>query len=99
MALADPHHHTHPPDPRSFRDAIGMFAVDAFEAIVNAPQAAILAVGRIRERAVALNGVLLARPMMTMTVSFDHRVVDGARGARFLETLADLVEEPAALVE
>jgi len=37
--------------------------------------------------------------MMTMTVSFDHRVVDGARGARFLETLADLVEEPAALVE
>jgi len=78
---------------------LGMFAVDAFEAIINAPQAAILAVGRIREGAVALNGTLVARPVMTMTVSFDHRVVDGARGARFLETLADLVEEPAALVE
>jgi pyruvate dehydrogenase E2 component (dihydrolipoamide acetyltransferase) len=78
---------------------LGMFAVDAFEAIVNAPQAAILAVGRIRDGAVASNGTLVARPVMTLTASFDHRVVDGARGARFLETLADLVEEPAALVE
>jgi pyruvate dehydrogenase E2 component (dihydrolipoamide acetyltransferase) len=78
---------------------LGMFAVDAFEAIVNAPQAAILAIGRIREGAVASNGTLVARPVMTMTVSFDHRAVDGARGARFLETLANLVEEPAALIE
>jgi pyruvate dehydrogenase E2 component (dihydrolipoamide acetyltransferase) len=78
---------------------LGMFAVDAFEAIINAPQAAILAVGRIREGAVALNGNLVAGPLMTMTASFDHRVVDGARGARFVETLADLVEEPAALVD
>jgi pyruvate dehydrogenase E2 component (dihydrolipoyllysine-residue acetyltransferase) len=78
---------------------LGMFGVDAFQAIVNAPQAAILAVGRIRDRAVVLEGAIVARPVMTMTASFDHRVVDGARGARFLETLADLVEEPAALVE
>ena len=55
--------------------------------------------GRVHERAVSANGVLLSRPMMTMTMSFDHRVVDGANGARFLETLADLVEEPAALLE
>ena len=67
---------------------LGMFGVDAFQAIVNPPQAAILAVGRIRDRAVVLEGTLVARPVLTLTVSFDHRVVDGARGARFLETLA-----------
>jgi pyruvate dehydrogenase E2 component (dihydrolipoyllysine-residue acetyltransferase) len=77
---------------------LGMFGVDAFQAIVNAPQAAILAVGRIAERAVALDGEVVARPVMTLTVSFDHRVVDGARGAGFLDTLASLVEEPAGLV-
>src|SRR5438132_8580222 len=78
---------------------LGMFGVDAFQAIVNPPQAAILAVGRIRDRAIVLDGALVARPVLTMTMSFDHRVVDGARGARFLETLADYVEEPAALIE
>ncbi|HKI90997.1 MAG TPA: dihydrolipoamide acetyltransferase family protein [Gaiellaceae bacterium] len=78
---------------------LGMFGVDAFQAIVNAPQAAILAVGRILERPVAANGEVVARPVLTLTVSFDHRVVDGARGAEFLDTLASLVEEPAGLVE
>ena len=77
---------------------LGMYGVDSFQAIVNAPQAAILAVGRIRERPAAVNGELVVRPTLTLTVSFDHRVVDGARGAQFLETLADLIEEPAGLV-
>jgi pyruvate dehydrogenase E2 component (dihydrolipoamide acetyltransferase) len=77
---------------------LGMFGVDAFGAIVNSPQAAILAVGRIADRVVALDGRPEVRPMCILTVSFDHRVVDGARGAQFLETLADLVEEPAGLV-
>jgi pyruvate dehydrogenase E2 component (dihydrolipoamide acetyltransferase) len=77
---------------------LGMFGVDAFQAIVNAPQAAILAVGRILERPAAVNGRLVVRPTLTLTISFDHRVVDGARGAQFLETLAELVEEPAGLV-
>jgi pyruvate dehydrogenase E2 component (dihydrolipoamide acetyltransferase) len=78
---------------------LGMYGVDTFEAIVNAPQAAILAVGRIAEKPVASNGEVVVRPRLTLTVSFDHRVVDGARGAEFLDTLAALVEEPAGLVE
>jgi len=77
---------------------LGMYGVDAFQAIVNAPQAAILAVGRIVDRPVALNGEVVVRPMLTLSVSFDHRVVDGARGAEFLDTLAELIEEPAGLV-
>ena len=77
---------------------LGMYAIDAFTAIVNGPEAAILAVGRITSRVVAVDGRPEVRPMCVLTVSFDHRVVDGARGARFLETLAELVEEPARLV-
>jgi pyruvate dehydrogenase E2 component (dihydrolipoamide acetyltransferase) len=77
---------------------LGMYGVDRFQAIVNAPQAAILAVGRISERAVVSNGDLLARPILTLSVTFDHRVVDGARGAEFLQTVADLIEEPIGLV-
>jgi pyruvate dehydrogenase E2 component (dihydrolipoamide acetyltransferase) len=71
---------------------LGTFGVDAFQAIVNSPQAAILAVGRIVERPVAVHGALAVRPVLTLTVTFDHRVVDGARGAEFLDTLALLVE-------
>jgi pyruvate dehydrogenase E2 component (dihydrolipoyllysine-residue acetyltransferase) len=78
---------------------LGMYGVDAFQAIVNAPQAAILAVGRIVEKPVAVAREVVVRPMLTLTVSYDHRVADGARGAEFLDTLASLVEEPAGLVE
>ncbi len=78
---------------------LGMFGVDSFQAIVNAPQAAILAVGRIVEKPVAVAREVVVRPLLALTVSFDHRVVDGARGADFLDTLASLVEEPAGLVE
>jgi pyruvate dehydrogenase E2 component (dihydrolipoamide acetyltransferase) len=77
---------------------LGMFGVDAFHAIVNTPQAAILAVGRILDRIVAIDGKPAVRPTMTVSLSFDHRVVDGAEGARFLDTLAALAEEPAGLV-
>jgi pyruvate dehydrogenase E2 component (dihydrolipoamide acetyltransferase) len=77
---------------------LGMFGVDAFHAIVNTPQAAILAVGRILDRVVAVDGEPAVRPMLTVSLSFDHRAVDGAEGARFLDTLAALVEEPAGLV-
>jgi pyruvate dehydrogenase E2 component (dihydrolipoyllysine-residue acetyltransferase) len=78
---------------------LGMYGVDAFLPVVNAPQAAILAVGRIADRVVAADGAPAVRPVMTLSLSFDHRVVDGARGAQFLDTLAALVEEPAGLVE
>jgi pyruvate dehydrogenase E2 component (dihydrolipoyllysine-residue acetyltransferase) len=77
---------------------LGMYGVDAFSAIVNAPQAAILAVGRIADRVVAVDGHAVVRPMLVLTLSLDHRVVDGARGAEFLDTLASLIEEPAGLV-
>jgi pyruvate dehydrogenase E2 component (dihydrolipoamide acetyltransferase) len=78
---------------------LGMYGVDAFLAVVNAPQAAILAVGRIADRVVPVDGAPAVRPTMTLSLSFDHRVVDGARGAQFLDTVAALVEEPAGLVD
>jgi pyruvate dehydrogenase E2 component (dihydrolipoamide acetyltransferase) len=78
---------------------LGMYGVDGFLAIVNSPQAAILAVGRISDRVVAIEGEPAVRPAMTLSLSFDHRVVDGARGAQFLDTVAALVEEPAGLVD
>jgi pyruvate dehydrogenase E2 component (dihydrolipoamide acetyltransferase) len=78
---------------------LGMYGIDAFTAIINAPQAAILAVGRIVDRVVPINQQPVVRPMMTLTLSCDHRVVDGARGAEFLATLAALIEEPLSLLE
>jgi len=78
---------------------LGMLGVDAFTAIVNGPQAAILAVGRVADRVVAVDGRPSVRPRMNFTLSCDHRVVDGARGARFLATLAELAEEPLRLVK
>ena len=77
---------------------LGMYGVDAFNAIINPPQAAILAVGRIADRVVPLNGQPAVQPMMTLSLSCDHRVVDGARGAEFLQALADLIEEPLQLL-
>jgi pyruvate dehydrogenase E2 component (dihydrolipoamide acetyltransferase) len=77
---------------------LGMYGVDGFLAIVNPPQAAILAVGRIADRVVPVDGQPAVRPTMLLGLSFDHRIVDGARGAEFLDTLASLIEEPAGLV-
>ena len=77
---------------------LGMYGVDAFNAIVNPPQAAILAVGRIADRVVAVNGQPAVQPTMVLTLSCDHRALDGARGAQFLGALADLIEEPLALL-
>jgi len=77
---------------------LGMYGVDAFNAIVNPPQAAILAVSRIADRVVPMNGQPAVQPMMTLSLSCDHRVVDGARGAEFLQALADLIEEPLQLL-
>ena len=71
---------------------LGMLGVDNFVAIINPPQAAILAVGRIAERVVADHGMFAVRSMMTATLSADHRVVDGAIGARFLQRLQQGLE-------
>lgn len=91
--------------PRDLQDGtftisnLGMYGIDAFNAIINAPQAAILAVGRVADRVVPMNGQPAVRPMMTLSLSCDHRVVDGARGAEFLSTVASLIEDPAGLVQ
>lgn len=77
---------------------LGMYGVDAFSAIVPGPQAAILAVGRIADRVASLRGAPAVVPMLTLSLSCDHRVLDGARGAQFLGALADLLEEPTALL-
>jgi pyruvate dehydrogenase E2 component (dihydrolipoamide acetyltransferase) len=70
---------------------LGMFGVDAFTAIIIPPQAAILAVGAIADRVVAIDDRPTVRPMMTLTLSSDHRVVDGARSAEFMRDLAQSI--------
>jgi pyruvate dehydrogenase E2 component (dihydrolipoamide acetyltransferase) len=74
---------------------LGMFSVDAFTAIIVPPQAGILAVGAITDRVVAVNGMIGVRPMMTLTLSSDHRVVDGARAAAFLGDVVAALSGPA----
>ncbi|MGA8406955.1 MAG: dihydrolipoamide acetyltransferase family protein [Candidatus Acidiferrales bacterium] len=73
---------------------LGMFQIDSFTAIIPPPQAAILAVGAIADRVVAIDGKPAVRSMMTLTLSCDHRVVDGAHGAQFLNDLARAIAEP-----
>ncbi len=77
---------------------LGMYNVDAFNAIINQPQAAILAAGRISERVVPVHSQPAVQPMMVLTLSCDHRAVDGVRGAQFLDTVAMLIEEPLGLL-
>ncbi|MGA2421380.1 MAG: dihydrolipoamide acetyltransferase family protein [Candidatus Acidiferrum sp.] len=73
---------------------LGMFDVDSFTAIITPPQSAILAVGKIVDRVVAVGGQIAIRPMLSLTLSSDHRVVDGARAAEFLNTLAAAILKP-----
>jgi pyruvate dehydrogenase E2 component (dihydrolipoyllysine-residue acetyltransferase) len=74
---------------------LGMFGIEQFVAVLNPPQAAILAVGSTEERAVVVDDRIVARPMMTLTLTVDHRAVDGAEGADFLRTVKQFLEEPA----
>ena len=73
---------------------LGMYGVEQFVAVLNPPQAAILAVGAIEERAVVGDGAVVPRPMMTMTLTCDHRTIDGATAADFLRTVKAFLEEP-----
>jgi pyruvate dehydrogenase E2 component (dihydrolipoamide acetyltransferase) len=74
---------------------LGMFGIEQFIAVLNPPQAAILAVGSTEEKPVARGGQVEIRPVMSMTITCDHRAIDGADGADFLRTVKDLLEEPA----
>ena len=73
---------------------LGMFGVDQFVAVLNPPQASILAVGRTREQVVPQDGELVVLPLMTATLTCDHRAVDGATGAEFLGTIRAFLEDP-----
>ena len=77
---------------------LGMFGIEHFTAIINPPEAAILAVGGVEERVVAVDGAPAIRKRMNVTMSCDHRVIDGATGAKFLQTLRRLIENPLMLV-
>ncbi|MEJ7811950.1 MAG: dihydrolipoamide acetyltransferase family protein, partial [Gemmatimonadaceae bacterium] len=77
---------------------LGMFGIDQFTAIINPPEAGILAIGALEEKPVVVDGQVATRKRMRVTMSCDHRVIDGALGARFLQTLRRLIENPLMLV-
>jgi pyruvate dehydrogenase E2 component (dihydrolipoamide acetyltransferase) len=77
---------------------LGMFDIDQFTAIINPPEAGILAVGSIVEQAVVKQGVIVPGRRLRLTMSCDHRVIDGATGAAFLRTLKGMLENPLAIV-
>jgi pyruvate dehydrogenase E2 component (dihydrolipoamide acetyltransferase) len=77
---------------------LGMFEIDEFTAVINPPESGILAIGRTREKPVAVDGEVVVRRRMRATMSCDHRVVDGAMGARFLETWKGMLENPLEML-
>lgn len=77
---------------------LGQYGVDSFDPIINPPQVGILGTGRIQDRVVAVNGAPAVRPMMTLTLCFDHRALDGAPGSQFLALVKELLESPARLL-
>ncbi|HJU70113.1 MAG TPA: dihydrolipoamide acetyltransferase family protein [Gemmatimonadaceae bacterium] len=77
---------------------LGMFGIEHFTAIINPPETAILAIGAVERKPVDVNGELVTRQRMRVTMSCDHRVIDGATGARFLQTLRRMLENPLMLV-
>jgi len=77
---------------------LGMFDIDQFTAVINPPEAGIIAVGSIVQKPVVLDRELSARRRMRITMSCDHRVIDGATGAAFLKTLKQMLENPLAML-
>jgi pyruvate/2-oxoglutarate dehydrogenase complex dihydrolipoamide acyltransferase (E2) component len=77
---------------------LGAWDIDDFTPIVNHPESAILGVGRIVEKPVARNGQAVIEPRLALSLSFDHRIIDGAPGAAFLKTVKDFIEEPSLML-
>jgi pyruvate dehydrogenase E2 component (dihydrolipoamide acetyltransferase) len=75
-----------------------MFGIEHFTAIINPPEAGILAIGGVEEKPIVVDGELVVRKRMKVTMSCDHRVIDGATGAKFLQTLRRMIENPLFLV-
>ena len=77
---------------------LGMFGVTGFQAVINPPQAAILAVGGITETAVSTDGIISSAHLMNISISLDHRVIDGAEGAQFINSVKYFIENPSSLI-
>ena len=76
---------------------LGNFGIDAFTPIINLPETAVLGLGRIRREAVVMNNQIVARDQITLSLTFDHRIVDGAPAARFLQSVSQAIEKPIRL--
>jgi len=74
--------------------AQGSFDIDAFTPLINPPESAILGIGRIHEKPVVVDGHIVVREMMSLSISFDHRLVDGVPAARFLQRVKQFIEQP-----
>jgi len=77
--------------------AMGMFGIEQFTAIINQPENAILAVGAIIDKPVAEKGQIVIRPIMNVTLSYDHRTIDGAEAGKFMQTLKAFIEDPVLI--
>jgi pyruvate dehydrogenase E2 component (dihydrolipoamide acetyltransferase) len=78
--------------------SLGMFGIEEFAAIINRPESAILAVGAILDKPVVINKQIVVRPVMKITLSYDHRVIDGAKAAEFMKTLKEFLENPSSVI-
>ena len=76
---------------------LGMFGLDSFTAVLNPPEAGVLALGAVKEQPAVIEGQVVPRPLMTATLSVDHRVVDGVTAGRFMKMFAEMLENPARL--
>ena len=78
--------------------SLGMYGIEEFTAIINPPECAILAVGAILDKPVVIHKEILVRPVMKITLSYDHRVIDGAKAAAFMMTLKEFLENPSSVI-
>jgi len=78
---------------------LGMFDVDTFSPIINPPQSSILGVGSVKDKPVAINGQVMIKPLVTLSLVFDHRILDGAPAAVFLKTIKEILENPLSCME
>ncbi|MBN1828313.1 MAG: 2-oxo acid dehydrogenase subunit E2 [Deltaproteobacteria bacterium] len=77
---------------------LGMYGIDQFSPIINPPESCILGIGRMMEKPVVRNGAVIIRPMTNLTLSIDHRVLDGGSGSRFLQRISELIENPLLIM-
>lgn len=79
--------------------SLGMYGIEHFTAIINVPESAVLAVGTILDKPVVVDGQIMVRPMMNISLSYDHRIIDGAEAAKFMQTLQSFIENPVTILQ